>query len=438
MAVGKDHLVGDHILLNVGDNVSNDCVVDVNNGKNNNNSTNNLQQEQQEQQNQSTTKVKRWLNNTAQLFLGLLLISLVIYLITIFTDNSFNEMDKVLPNLEGAKTAKLLSLIADIRSKLPGRSRAKSSKKLTLSNLVTKSEFDNFNKFCDMSHQSNCDLILSFLRKNVLPILFTDENFEDNIESIYQPNVPWSEAGAISLGKKDKKTYTISEESVVVTSGDDSMVFGDNFFIVSDGVSSNRHSAYLSRNLILLTDAILPILLSHTTTVRRAEQILADMLEVLQEIAHKLHLEGGATFSIGIRKDKNIITIATLGDSEVKIVRNSSLIWSSPFQRQQKHNIPGQINGRNAEIIQRYTIDTFSSLQKNDIIIGATDGLWDNMRFEESVRLVDKSSEINDRMLNSFMDKVVKRRNGKWEEVCDRKRCYGGHMDDISIFIAKV
>lgn len=372
-------------------------------------------------------KAKRWLNYTAQFCLALLLISLVIFFISLFTNN---EIDNITPNLEDSKKSNLLSLISSIQRKLPNRSHS------SLKKMITSREFESFNDFCDMKHQNNCDIILSFLRKDVIPLMFKESKNYRNASDV------WKEARAISLSKKVKKTtpYTHSVEGVVVTSGDDSMVFGENFFIISDGVSSNQFSAYLSKNIILLTDSIIPAILSATTSIERSEEIIGEMMELLQEIVYNLHLEGGATFSIGVRKDPRTIVLGTLGDSEIKILRGEKLaqIWSSPFQRMQRQNIPGQINGRNEKIIQEYNVETFTSLQENDIIVAASDGLWDNMRVLDVSKNLLKRSIIDKNFMNSLMDKVVKKRNGKWESSCDFKRCYGGHVDDISIFVAKV
>jgi len=165
----------------------------------------------------------------------------------------------------------------------------------------------------------------------------------------------------------------------------------------------------------------------------------------LLKIAHErcLDIQGSTTACI-ISLIDNKLHAANLGDSGFLIIRNGTLVYKTKEQ-QHYFNCPYQIGSSRdmPEDAQRIVVD---DIQSGDIIVAATDGVFDNLFTDAIIRIVNDSislepTEIAQRLaaaahtvgcdpsaFTPFQDGAQK--TGQlWQ---------GGKLDDITCIIAKV
>jgi len=160
------------------------------------------------------------------------------------------------------------------------------------------------------------------------------------------------------------------------------------------------------------------------------------------------HIEGGCTVSICILEDKKL-RISNLGDSKVVVFRkneeqNRYEIVCETQTQQHFFNCPFQLGGQDqpsdSEAIEH-------ELQPNDIVICASDGLYDNIYLKDigfevltseldmselATRLAHKAHQIG-RYQNSASVKTPFA-----EEAQKHKFTYfGGKLDDVTVLAAK-
>ncbi|KAJ4950357.1 hypothetical protein NE237_027189 [Protea cynaroides] len=113
--------------------------------------------------------------------------------------------------------------------------------------------------------------------------------------------------------------------------------------------------------------------------------------EILIRSASEAHSSGSSTVLLAYF-DGQILNVANIGDSGFIIIRNGSIFRrSSPMVYE--FNFPFQI-GRGddpSELIEGYKID----LDEGDVVVTATDGLFDNLYEQEIALIVSKSLEAN-------------------------------------------
>lgn len=165
----------------------------------------------------------------------------------------------------------------------------------------------------------------------------------------------------------------------------------------------------------------------------------------LLKIAHErcVDIQGSTTACI-ISIHDNKLHAANLGDSGFLIIRNGSAIYKTKEQ-QHYFNCPYQI-GSSRDVPEDAQKIVFDDLQSGDIILAATDGVFDNLFTETIVKIVKESinlepSEIAQRIASTahtvgcdpttftpFQDGAQK--TGQiWQ---------GGKLDDITCIVAKV
>lgn len=188
------------------------------------------------------------------------------------------------------------------------------------------------------------------------------------------------------------------------------------------------------------------------------EQAFSDVLK-----SPKVEI-GGTTACLGILTPDYQIKVANLGDSWCGHFRDYKLINQTKFQTHnfntpfQLAKIPSQIV-RQAELQGRkYIIDSPSfadeytwSLEKNDIIMFATDGVTDNIVTEDIERFLREKFDSKtppglDRIADSFVKEVVKVSKDSMfpsafaQELSELtgQKYLGGKEDDITIALIKV
>jgi serine/threonine protein phosphatase PrpC len=142
----------------------------------------------------------------------------------------------------------------------------------------------------------------------------------------------------------------------------------------------------------------------------------------------------GDSYSVILRKDKN--------NKYEKII--DSIIQQHSF------NHPYQLSNLQHSVIHfPNSIQKFEiQLEKNDLIISSTDGLWDNLFLEEIIDILNKSDNL-DKFVNDAMNKINYlfdnidnfERIGPFALNCIKNNNpYRKHskIDDVSILIAKV
>jgi serine/threonine protein phosphatase PrpC len=214
--------------------------------------------------------------------------------------------------------------------------------------------------------------------------------------------------------------------------GDDGAVLGPDFIVISDGVTRAQDSAFFSHQLVQLISAGLPRL-----PRRDLGKEIYHLVEYAQDLMISVKLPGSATLSIVVRNG-NELYIATLGDSEVKVLRGSSVIYRSPMQR--SGSTPGQLNARRPGGVEEMHIERIR-IQPGDTTIAATDGLWDNLLEKEVVTLVKHSRHSDAVSLAGTLMRqaqVMKEGNRKHCSDGGNRRCVGARRDDITIIVAKV
>lgn len=282
-----------------------------------------------------------------------------------------------------------------------------------------------FRKFC--SHRRNqreCSDIMRYFRRNAIPIEFPHKE---------QTLLGWREV-AIGGAGKDRKGIVSSFRDQPEQFGDDTGMIGNDFIILSDGVSSDPASDYFSWQLVKFVAAGLPRIKRH----RRVDREIYRLLHLFQRIISKLRFPGCATLTIVVTLDDRLI-VASLGDSEVKVIRGSQVIFRSVKQR--RRQIPGQLSARHRGL-RDIRIDEIYT-HKGDVVIAATDGLWDNVLEKNVVKATIKSPK-NMEILTKTLTRTTLNAIQLGDQECtfqshdQRTRCAGGIRDDITIVTARI
>lgn len=229
---------------------------------------------------------------------------------------------------------------------------------------------------------------------------------------------------------------------------------------VADGVGGWSEAGYdssaISRELCLLMKNIF-----ETSTPSLPKQLLQ---EAFSEISSSDKVEiGGTTACLGILTPDKRLQVANLGDSWCGVFRDYKLVEETKFQTHnfntpyQLAKIPPHILKQAADQGKRYIVDTPQkadeyewALQKDDIVIFATDGVTDNVVPDDmAVFLRDQFSVPNpdleaiSKKLVSEVVKVSKDPNfaSAFAQELSRltgQRYLGGKEDDITVVVVRV
>ncbi|PJF19680.1 hypothetical protein PSACC_00517 [Paramicrosporidium saccamoebae] len=280
-----------------------------------------------------------------------------------------------------------------------------------------------FRRLCSSRrHQTQCSLIFRYLRNVAIPREFPRRPiYPDEFDSVAM-------GGA---GKRDR--WSIADHNWQPEQyGDDTGVLGGNFAIVSDGVSNSKASDYFSWQLVKFIRAGLPRI---TGAAHPADEIYR-LCRLFQQLISKMRLPGSATLSIAMLEDDDLI-VAGLGDSEVKVLRDERVVFRSDRQRTGAR--PGQIGARHRGL-QGMRIDSIR-VQRGDVIIVASDGLWDNFFEKDIANIIRRHGENANRIATSLLRSAVRNSTARWrectyEEHHRHRQCVGGVVDDITVLVA--
>lgn len=113
--------------------------------------------------------------------------------------------------------------------------------------------------------------------------------------------------------------------------------------------------------------------------------------EVIAQSALQAYSPGSSTILVAYF-DGQALYVATIGDSGFLVIRNGT-IFKKSTPRSYEFNFPFQIRSGDdpSKLIEVYEIE----LDEGDVIVTATDGLFDNLYDQEIVSIVSKSFEAN-------------------------------------------
>jgi protein phosphatase PTC7 len=248
--------------------------------------------------------------------------------------------------------------------------------------------------------------------------------------------------------------------------GEDAYAIHDGMICVADGVGGwnesgidpSKYSKELSENV-------------YKEFLKNGNKLYSNPKQIFKEAAFNTKAIGSSTFCMCVLDlDKNYIYTVNLGDSGYMILRPRSSLHSAPpnsalknilnvsqpenpFQlifksEEQTHsfNFPYQV-GTNGDS-PNSAITNVHQFEEDDIIILATDGLWDNL-FENQIMniikpFVEKSTKLKDveliaDMIGQFCERDSLDQTYK-SPFCKRSGglYLGGKPDDITIIVAQI
>lgn len=262
---------------------------------------------------------------------------------------------------------------------------------------------------------------------------------------------------------RQKKTKTAAQ---LLPSGEDNLFVTnldkDGYLAlgVADGVGGWSEAGYdslaISRELCSIMKSLFEA--SEDKSSLTPQQLLEDAFAKVL-VSPKVEI-GGTTACLGIFTPEKKLHVANLGDSWCGVFRNHKLIKETEFQTHnfntpyQLAKIPKQIL-RQAELQgKRYIIDSPGmcdlyvwNLQKDDVVIFATDGVTDNVIPQDiEIFLKDQSTKPLEDVSAMFVQEVVKVSKdpnfpSAFAQELSRltgQRYLGGKEDDITVVIVKV
>lgn len=239
------------------------------------------------------------------------------------------------------------------------------------------------------------------------------------------PRWSWT-TGAFCLSKDDPVGELSEAESLhrlkVLTGhccGEDSFAMAENpeqlVLAIADGVGGWRKRgvdpAQFSRGLMLQVRLVV------TRAGQKAEQALLHSDEILRKAFHGLvqsYLKGeckpfGSSTAciVSLQRREGLLDVANLGDSGMLVIRDGSVLFRTAVQ-QSRFNAPYQTTLRpNGDVDDMTHMAERSTLpvQAGDILLLATDGLWDNVWERDLVDTL--TSRVQQQESSSSPDKTA-------------------------------
>lgn len=168
----------------------------------------------------------------------------------------------------------------------------------------------------------------------------------------------------------------------------------------------------------------------------------------LLEVAYLSTVARGSSTACILCLENERLHASNLGDSGFMIVRDGQLVFMSP-QQQHEFNFPYQIGSPDSmsdtpQVAQRFSVE----VKAGDIIVAATDGLFDNVYPDEAASLVSASKERgeNAQAAAVSLSQFARMRAADPTHLSPFAygaqqlgyRYFGGKMDDITVLCAYV
>lgn len=168
----------------------------------------------------------------------------------------------------------------------------------------------------------------------------------------------------------------------------------------------------------------------------------------LMEVAYVSTRARGSSTCCILCLENERLHASNLGDSGFMVVRSGELMFMSP-QQQHEFNFPYQIGSPDSmsdtpQVAQRFSID----VRQGDIVVAATDGLFDNVYPDEAASLVAASKERGEtaQVAAATLAQFARVRAADPTHLSPFAygaqqlgyRFFGGKMDDITVLVAYV
>lgn len=328
----------------------------------------------------------------------------------------------------------LLLTLGDISSDGKRKPPMESNLVRTLGRLMKRrerpSEMDwkQFRKTCKQRKRyEECAEIFDYFRTVLIPLQFPKRSRR------------YGEFDALfggGLSKPSSEPAFFFNLQTVMQFGDDASLLGQDYAIVSDGITRDPDSDFFAQMVVEFLGAVMPRL-------DRTDDLGDQLYEAtcaLEELIVEVRLPGAATLSIALLSpDNEYLYVATLGDSEVKVFRDGKLRYRSPMQR--KGNKPGQLNSGIPRAVDKMTIERVR-VSKGDMVVMASDGLWDNVLETHAGHVLEKSSTVQDAVFHLMRlamegKYAVNKECGSTDDH-EIERCVGARKDDITIIVGNI
>eukprot|EP00759_Apiculatamorpha_spiralis_P057996 PhF_6_TR890/c0_g1_i2/m.1394/K17508/PTC7, PPTC7; protein phosphatase PTC7 len=179
-----------------------------------------------------------------------------------------------------------------------------------------------------------------------------------------------------NMGKADKTNG--GEDAWFVTSRGNAVGVCDGVGGWSaEGIDAGLYSKHLAKELKLIYE-------DHNSMRWNS----SSPAEVLMEAAKKTFEKGSSTVSVASLSPEGILTLYSLGDSNVIWVRNNAILYESPEQWY-NFNTPFQIGTMEKPSIAKKGSVKKGPARVGDIIVVASDGLWDNISPKHVLSLLE-------------------------------------------------
>ncbi|KAM7259767.1 hypothetical protein ACFE04_015508 [Oxalis oulophora] len=187
-------------------------------------------------------------------------------------------------------------------------------------------------------------------------------------------------------------------------------------------------------------------LMNHSANLVRNQSNGEDVnpTTILKEAYIHTRLPGSSTACLLTLKDNNWLDVVNVGDSGFMLIRNGACIYKSPVQQYQ-FNYPYQLKADSAVHEPTKAMKMDIRVEAGDMIVLATDGLFDNLfskEIEETIqegieRMIDPEGLAGHLACKAFyksMDKTARTpfaldSGGKFS---------GGKQDDITVIVSRI
>ncbi|CCF58120.1 hypothetical protein KAFR_0D04720 [Kazachstania africana CBS 2517] len=292
---------------------------------------------------------------------------------------------------------------------------------------------------------------------------YTNGNGYSNTTNTTNPQFTYKAVVAYQPKDRNDQIYQKLKDSILSPTGEDNYFITSNsisdvYAAVADGVGGWAELGYDSS---AISRELCNSMSKFTSTLSGRKDGISPR-DILDFAYNKIKEEGvvkvGSTTAIVAHfKDNGLLEVANLGDSWCGVFRDSKLVFETKFQTvgfnapYQLSIIPDSIS-KGQKYIQNTPADADNysfQLQKNDVILLATDGVTDNIGTEDmELFLKDNEDQILqdlESVSKDFVSKVVSlSKDPEYPSVFAQelskltgKTYGGGKQDDITVVVVK-
>eukprot|EP00735_Rhodelphis_limneticus_P001698 TRINITY_DN12360_c0_g1::TRINITY_DN12360_c0_g1_i1::g.4915::m.4915 TRINITY_DN12360_c0_g1::TRINITY_DN12360_c0_g1_i1::g.4915 ORF type:complete len:308 (+),score=8.35,sp/Q9SUK9/P2C55_ARATH/36.40/2e-40,SpoIIE/PF07228.7/1.2e-07,PP2C_2/PF13672.1/1.6e-07,PP2C/PF00481.16/6.9,PP2C/PF00481.16/8e-05,FBA/PF04300.8/0.052 TRINITY_DN12360_c0_g1_i1:57-980(+) len=171
-----------------------------------------------------------------------------------------------------------------------------------------------------------------------------------------------------------------------------------------------------------------------------------DPHQALVRGVERLTTQGACTACVFIL-DPPYLRYCNIGDSGLAVIRNKQMVFRTDPQ-QHKFDWPYQIGDQSRDDVKKDAVTGRKLLQEGDVVILASDGLWDNLFDDEIIKIVAEYSRnpvddlANELAHNAYLATKDRNRVTPYSDAARKhnpQRDYnGGKADDIMVIAARI